>query len=73
MDPKSTDRQIDTVQRNYYKLNFTHCYDLCTLLTLLLLYGRVPPVSVVPLAQWELREPLVSLVAPVLLVPLDPR
>lgn len=37
------------------------------------MFDRVPLVSVVPLAQWELREPLVSLEALVLLVPLDPR
>lgn len=35
------------------------------------LVARVPQVSVVPMAQWELRESLVSLEALVLLVPLD--
>lgn len=40
---------------------------------LLDLFDRVPPVSVVPLAQWVLRVPLVSPEALVLLAPLDPR
>lgn len=42
-------------------------------MTTLHLYDREPPVSVVPLAQRDLREPLVSLEALVLLVHPDPR
>ena len=42
-------------------------------MTRLHLCDRVPLVSVVPLALWELREPLVSLEALVPLALLDPR
>lgn len=43
------------------------------LILLHLLFNRVRPVSAVPLAQWVLRVPLVSLEALVLLAPLDPK
>lgn len=52
-------------------MNITHFPQ--PLILTLHLYDREPPVSVVPLAQWELREPLVSLEAPVPLVLLDQR
>jgi len=42
-------------------------------MTLPHLYYREAPVSVVPMAQLEVREPPVSLVSPVLVAHLDPR
>lgn len=46
---------------------------MCTFFYTQFFYDREPLVSVVPTVKLDLREPLVSLEAPVLLVPLDQR